>query len=363
MKSPYSGLRPRAYWRSGVVERHALDMGDIYVKKFDIRPDDQIATAGSCFAQHIARRLRQHNYRVLDVEPAPPGLGGAANDFGFELYSARYGNIYTVRQLLQLAQEADGLRTPAETVWEKSGRFYDALRPSVEPDGLASPALVLEHRRQHLRRVRTLLDQTTLFVFTLGLTETWESLADGTVYPTAPGTIAGSHDPARYAFKNLTYTEVLEDFLAFRTMMQARNSDIRFLLTVSPVPLTATAGQEHVLPATVYSKSVLRAVAGHLAQSHADIDYFPSYEIIAGPPARGFFYESNLRSVAPSGVDVVMRSFFAQHAQVAPAEVPAAVAPPQPGAPRPPAQAQAQAEENEDGRVVCEEELLEVFAA
>jgi hypothetical protein len=40
-----------------------------------------------------------------------------------------------------------------------------------------------------------------------------------------------------------------------------------------------------------YSKSVLRAMAGHLAQTYADIDYFPSYQL-ASAPARGWTHIS-----------------------------------------------------------------------
>src|SRR5579862_5335507 len=94
--SPYSGKPARSFWRSGVTDRHPLEPGDIYVKKFALTGDDRIATAGSCFAQHIARRLRQNNYNVIDEEPAPAGLTEQrAHEFGFGLYSARYGNIYT----------------------------------------------------------------------------------------------------------------------------------------------------------------------------------------------------------------------------------------------------------------------------
>jgi hypothetical protein len=289
-------------------------MGDIYRKKFDIRPEERIATAGSCFAQHIADRLRNNGYDVVDAEPGPALLDvEIARRFGFKLYSARYGNVYTLRQMLQLVQECQGLRSPAEIAWQKDGRYFDALRPSVEPEGLASADLVERHRNQHLAAVRWLLANTSLFIFTMGLTETWEHIGDGTVYPTAPGSVAGSYDPGIHRFKNLTYNENLSDFLELRDLLRAYNADMRFILTVSPVPLTATAGYEHVLPATMYSKSVLRAVAGYLAQTHDDVDYFPSYEIVAGTPARGLFYENNLRSVSAAGVDVVMRSFFEQH--------------------------------------------------
>jgi hypothetical protein len=100
-----------------------------------------------------------------------------------------------------------------------------------------------------------------------------------------------------------------------------------------------------VLPATVYSKSVLRAVAGQLADECEDVDYFPSYEIIASHFSKGFFYEPNLRSVADAGVQAVMRVFFAQQGVAAPAEA---------------VRQQKLPPTKED--VVCEEALLEAFA-
>ena len=77
-----------------------------------------------------------NGYKVLDVEPPPPGLPETMHQkFGFSMYSARYGNIYTVRQLLQLAQEVAGKWTPQNYIWPKNAKF-DALRPAVEPEGL-----------------------------------------------------------------------------------------------------------------------------------------------------------------------------------------------------------------------------------
>jgi hypothetical protein len=78
-------------------------MEGLYKKKFDIARTDWIATAGSCFAQHIARHLRSAEFSVLDVEPPPPGMTEeTARAFGYNLFSARYGNICTTRQLRQL---------------------------------------------------------------------------------------------------------------------------------------------------------------------------------------------------------------------------------------------------------------------
>jgi hypothetical protein len=74
----------------------------------------------------MAKHFTAHGYRVVNAEPAPEGLDAAtAKKFGYGVYSARYGNLYTARQLLQLTLESLGARTPQHIVWEKDGRYYD----------------------------------------------------------------------------------------------------------------------------------------------------------------------------------------------------------------------------------------------
>ncbi len=317
-QSPYTDLPKAKFWRTGVAEADLHHGADLYLKKFEITPATRIATAGSCFAQHIGRRLRERSFDVLDIEPPPPWLSAkSAMRYGYGIYSARYGNIYLTRQLLQLAQEAFGQFKPRDIVWRKGDRYYDALRPGVEPEGCESPKEVRALRRVHLAAVRKLFSQMELFVFTFGLTEGWVHLESQTVYPGAPGTIAGSFDPEIYAFKNFTFEENANDFIAFRNLIRTVNPAARFLLTVSPVPLTATASEDHVLPATMYSKAVLRAVAGQMSKDFSDVAYFPSFEIVASPWARSSFFQPNLRSVSAEGVDAVMRVFFAAHPQAA----------------------------------------------
>lgn len=347
--SPYSGLEPRAFWRSAVTDRAPLDPGDIYTPRFRIRRKARIVTAGSCFAQHVGRTLKGAGYNVLDTEPPPPGMTNeTAQKFGYNLYSARYGNIYTVRQLLQLLDEAEGASSPALPVWERNGRFYDACRPSVEPDGLDSPEQVAAHRKDHLAAVLEAFRAAEVFVFTFGLTEAWVHTETGTVYPTAPGTIAGQHDPAVFSFKNYTYREIMSDFVEFRRRMMAHNPGMTFLITVSPVPLTATASGQHVEVATCYSKSVLRAVCGDLHDRFRNVDYYPSFEIITSQNARGAYYEANKRNVSEQGVATAMGVFLkAQGA--GPGGGAAARAPRQ------------EPEAQPAGDVVCEEALLDAF--
>jgi GSCFA family protein len=354
--SPYESLPASAFWRSGVVESDPNRMEGLYKKKFDIARTDWIATAGSCFAQHIARHLRSAGFRVLDVEPPPKAMTEeTARAFGYRLFSARYGNIYTSRQLLQLLQEVTGKGAPVNIVWERNGRFFDALRPSVEPDGFASPEEVEIHRRSHLRHVERMLQKTNVFIFTFGLTEAWTDRESGTVYPTAPGTIAGHYDPGVFTFRNFTFREIYNDFVEVRSILKQLRPKIRFVVTVSPVPLTATASGRHVLAATAHSKSILRAVAGQLEQEFDDVDYFPSYEIITNPAVRSGFFCDNLRSIDQAGVAAAMHTFMSGHLPDYAGDAPAAL--------RAPADKKPPRQDNDaEDELVCEEMMLESFA-
>lgn len=353
--NPYSSLPESAYWRSAVAKTAASPDPSYCTPKWTISRTDRIATAGSCFAQHIGRRLRDAGYNLIDAEPAPTLLPPSRHaDYGYGIYSARYGNIYTTRQLRQLAEEAFGSRPMSAEAWELKGRYVDVLRPTIEPSGHADPLMFAEHRKHHLQRVHKLLVDADIVVFTLGLTETWEDTDTGRILPICPGTYAGTYQPGRYRFVNLTFQEVIEDLLAFRSLLHAQRYDkpTRLLLTVSPVPLTATASGKHVMVATSQSKAVLRAAAGQLCDMHDDIDYFPSYEIVANPWSGTDRYASNLRSVLDSSVDLVMCTFMAVHGEAIRSIKPSIIEEPVRNVP----------EAMDEAMIVkCDEELLDAF--
>ncbi len=364
MRSPYSDLPPDAYWRTGVAARAPLDPGEVFVPRFAVSRDMNVVTGGSCFAQVVGRALREAGFAVIDAEPLSEAVpDDVARRFGYRIFSARYGNIYTARQLAQLFDEAEGAATPALPVWRRDGRFFDAQRPNVEPDGLETEADVLRHRTAHLAAVRSAFRQADLFVFTFGLTEAWVHAATGTVYPTAPGTIAGDFDPAMFVLRNFDAIEVLADFERFRAQLKAVNPTVRFLVTTSPVPMTATASGAHIEVANCYSKSTLRAVCGMLAARHEDIDYFPGYEIITSQNARGAYYGPNQRNISPAGVKAAMSAFLAAHGIGAAAPEPSArVKRSKPDRARLANKAGSRRAAQADAEVECEEALLEAFA-
>lgn len=318
-QNPYNNLPDRQLWKKAVAERYPLAIDQLYDGKFEINREHRVATCGSCFAQHIGRRMRTRGFNYFDVEKAPqtlPENQHIANGYG--IYSARYGNVYTSRQLLQLTRRALG-ELVLDEVWALPAndkgeiRYVDPFRPNLHPGGFDTPEQVLEEQRNHLARVRELFASMQVFIFTMGLTECWYNKQTGAAYPIAPGVTAGKFDPASHCFKNLSYEEIIADMRVFIELLRSFNPGCKILLTVSPVPLTATAENTHVLVATMRSKSILRAVTSSLYEQYDFVDYFPSYEIIMSHPFRGMFFQNNLRTIHEQGVDFVMSHFFAVH--------------------------------------------------
>jgi len=348
---PYRTLPDSAYWRRSVVAEGA-EVDPIVGPFVTIGRDDKVATAGSCFAQHVARHLAASGFAYLVTESAHPILpAAAARAAGYGVYSARYGNIYTTLQLVQLFDRAYGRFEPAEDIWVALDGIgvVDPFRPTIQPGGFASEAEMRADRAQHLARVREMFETLDVLVFTLGLTETWLSRADGAAFPLCPGVAGGRFDPAAHEFRNLRTTEVRQQIEAFVTRLRGVNPSARIILTVSPVPLAATASGNHVLPATIYSKSALRVAAQEAAEDLEGVFYFPSYEIVTGPQARGRFFADDLREVTEEGVEQVMRVFLNHATGDAPAPAAPAV----------------DAEDRHDARVsrwvetLCDEALLD----
>ena len=308
---PYQKLGPKAFWSTSIAQRNMFDIEGLWEPKFPIRKHMKISTFGSCFAQHIGMALKQSGYNWFIAEPAPWGLSKEhAKQFNFGVFSARTGNIYTATLLKQWVNWALGKAAAPDEVWEKDSRFIDPFRPTIEPHGFASIDELQKSRQSAIEAFATTLRESRVFVFTLGLTESWQNIDGHYEYPMCPGTAAGIFDERKHKFLNQGYALIRKTLVETINLIRSINPKIRFLFTVSPVPLTATNSGRHVLVATMQSKSVLRAVAGSICDSIACADYFPSYEIINSTPYRGIFFEPNQRSVNSAGVTLVMKNFF-----------------------------------------------------
>ena len=312
-RHPYVGLPDRQFWKNepGIADPARFDpVSDV---PFQIARTDRVVTAGSCFAQHLGRRLADAGFDHFIAEPAHSLFDAdLAHRFGYGIFSARYGNIYTTRQLLQLLQRAYGLFVPLAESWPRhaAGRVVDPFRPQIQPDGFVSAAELSDDRAQHFAAVRDAVESMDFFVFTLGLTECWEDTRDGAIFPLAPGIAGGLFDADTVRFRNFDEAETAADLLSALQFIRQRNPGVRVVLTVSPVPLNATYESRHVYVSTAWSKAILRIAAAKTCAALSDCCYFPSYEIITAPHVRGRYYADDCREVLPTGVDHVMGLFF-----------------------------------------------------
>ncbi|MET4426402.1 GSCFA domain-containing protein [Bradyrhizobium sp. RT3a] len=325
MGCPYSSLPASSWWSQTMDGRTAAEIDPHRPSSITIAPATRITSAGSCFAQNISRALVERGYNYFVTEQAPAFMSAEkARNYNYGVFSARYGNIYSTIQLLQLLQRATGSLTPADQYWsDDDGRYYDLLRPRIVPKGFASRAEAEADNRQHLAAVRRLFQEAEVFIFTLGLTESWRSCADGTVYPTCPGCgSAGDYDPEKYRFENLTVEASSAALSSAIKLLRELNPSLHIILTVSPVPLIATMTNTHVLQATTYSKSVLRVVAEQTVQSFENVHYFGSYEIITATRNTHAYFENDGRTVTEAGVGRAMELFFAHFAGEAPVQAP-----------------------------------------
>jgi hypothetical protein len=303
----------RAFWNRSVGRIAFTDIDPVGSVRFTLSRSLRIATAGSCFAQHLSAEIDKRGFTYFVAEPAPRVVPQAlARKYSYGVFSARYGNIYTARQLLQLLHRAYGIFAPAEPFWQEADFWVDPFRPTVQPSGFGSLREAQLDRDTHLAAVRHMTEKSDVFIFTLGLTEAWESQEDGAVFPICPGCAWGEFSAERYRFRNFTLDEIVDDMGEALEFMRARQPNLRVILTVSPVPLVATAEPRHVLTSTIYSKSLLRVAAQQLMEKFSFVDYFPSYEIISGPATAGHYYSEDKRNIRPEGVRHVM-AVFARH--------------------------------------------------
>ena len=360
---PYKSAPVRAFWSRAV----AKDFESVAVPDlpaFSLTTDDGFMSAGSCFASNVRRYLEARGLRYTVTETPHPLWPEAVEAPYYEAFSARYGNIYTARQMAQLLERALGMFAPAEEYWEADGTYIDPFRP-----GLRHRARSVDEFRaltaQHLRAVLRAISQSSVFVFTLGLSEAWLSKDDGAVFPACPGTVSGTFDPARHAFHNFSAAEVTADLVRMISLARSVNPALKIILTVSPVPLVATASGRHVLVATTYSKSVLRVAADEASRMLPQVVYFPAYELVTGPQAAGHAFEDDRRNVTEAAVATVMEAFFATFFSSTPASgatpVPAQPAAEAPAEGRLPASVEAALSEAMAAaiREQCEEEMMD----
>lgn len=283
--------------------------------KFQIEPAWPIFTMGSCFARGVENVLISRGLPLLLNGHGVPaehfetwneetGRGGGAprgelSRGALNKYSVRSMAHELKRLLMNESYPDEGLIELAPDQWFDP--HASGLRLLDKETALAN--------RKRLTEATAQIKQARICFFTLGLTETWLDYETGLAMNTHPGPVWLSRMPERFRFVDYGYEATLNDMLSILTMIRQHcHPEMRFIVTVSPVPLGATFKDADVIVANSASKSVLRAVAEELYRRFDFVDYFPSYEMVLNSP-RALAFEEDQLHIARDMVATVMASF------------------------------------------------------
>jgi hypothetical protein len=319
MSHPYKNLPNYQFWKKNTAFVDPNNFDPVITSPFRINKEDPIVTMGSCFAQHVANALNTSGFNHYISEKAHPIFdSNLSKEFNYGVFSARYGNIYTTRQLKQLLYRAYGNFIPKNDFWKSSDDKFiiDPFRPQIQPEGFISLKELKEDRLFHFSAIRSSIEKMSYFIFTLGLTECWLSTLDGAVYPIAPGISGGKYKKDEVQFYNFNLSEVMDDLIESLNFIRSKNPKVKIILTVSPVPLNATYEKRHIVVSNTLSKSILRIAANEVSNLIEDCYYFPSYEIIKNPFKKGQYFEKDCRSVTKTGINHVMKLFFKHYCEL-----------------------------------------------
>lgn len=267
---------------------------DIFKPKFKLNKNDRTLSVGSCFAEHITNWVAQ-KFRAGELnEPQQT----------HRFSNLTCGNVYTTTQFLQILRWAAG-EQPPELIWNGKDGLVD---PFFQTEAFLTSQALLEKREQLIESAKQSFIDSSHLILTLGLTEQW--LANGLSVIAAPGTVFPLTKLPSCEFQNLTTEQVEHDLIQCIKFLREIFEIDKITLTLSPVPLTATATEMHILTANARSKSILRAAIESITSVNNNIAYFPSYEIITNHRYSRDFFEPNMRQVNKIGVDLVMANFF-----------------------------------------------------
>jgi len=228
-----------------------------------------IVSAGSCFASGIGRELVSRGFNYPIEEPV-------LDDSLFS--NCRWGAIYNIPSLKQLVLLAKGKWKHPSVLWSVRGangiEYWDPFRENIR---YSSVDEAVASRESHQKACLRIFEKADVFVITLGMTEAWKMRMDNSYFSRCPWRLS----PHLVEPVDMSVGQCVAELKILLKELQELRPDIKIVVTVSPIPLSATfrVPHSHVVEASCLSKSRLRVAAEEFASSHRDcVYYFPSYE-------------------------------------------------------------------------------------
>lgn len=254
--------------------------------------DTKVSSIGSCFAGEILYWMKDNGYTIIE---------------------RKWGMVYNPRNIKLIVK--GGLEyekfNPKERFWDFGDG--DIRSPYIKTTRKLVPTFLghtVEQAKQSEEELFTsfgkVLREVETLIITLGQTEYWASEKEYPFY-TAPWT--GIKDgEVNHKPYNLTHSEVKAELIETIELLKKHNPKINILISVSPVPLVASALEGYsAYIAAGRAKSTLHSATLEVVDMFDKVYYMPSYEIVTSRPLESF--KEDGRHVLEGTVNIIMETF------------------------------------------------------
>lgn len=271
-----------------------LDAGgyfDIQHKpKFKLERDWPVFTIGSCFAREVENALSG-----LQVPLVVSGFGSDPKSFidwdeASQSGGGEYVGVLSRRALNKYdahAMSHELKRTILGIPYPNEGLIELAPDKWFDPHGSALRLCPLETALENRKAIATATAQikrAKVVIITLGLTESWIDTETGLAINEHPDPIYLRRHSHRFKFVDYGFRDIASEVHETVRLIREVNTNMKIVITVSPVTLWSTFRDIDVVTANSGSKAVLRAVSEEISRSYDFVDYFPSYELVSNTP-------------------------------------------------------------------------------
>ena len=238
----------------------------------------QILLMGSCFAETMGMQLVESKFKV-DVNPF--GILYNPSSISAALGEMLKGKVYQENDLFAY-----------KDLWH-SPMHHGSFSAFTPEETLRTINARLHHAHQRLSELNWLM-------VTLGTAYVYKQKESGRV-------VANCHQlpESHFLRYRLSVEEIVEDYTALITEMAARNPELKWLFTVSPI--------RHIrdgMHANQLSKSTLLLAIDRLRQLFPrKVFYFPSYEIILDELRDYRFYADDMVHPSPLAIRYLWERF------------------------------------------------------
>ncbi len=247
------------------------------ISDYKITHQSEIILIGSCFSDHIGKRLRELKFNV-DFNP----LGIVFNPKSIAIILSRiiHKNYFTEKD-----------------VFEKSGLWYSLEAHSSIYE--TTKELLINQLNQIINKWHIKLKSADVLMITMGSAWVYS-------YKQTNLIVANCHKLPSDDFEKKIYEthEIIVDFQILIDELKEFNPKLKLLFTVSPVKHLRDGLVENNL-----SKAILVQSVYQLVKQNINCFYFPAYELVTDDLRDYRFYESDMAHPNLQAIDYVWKKF------------------------------------------------------